>query len=90
MSFEIGFDTIVLLIATIIQSNRMHISAKIVLNLYKQMSQFTNIDSGKYVFFSLFLFHMFSFFLFHMFSFPYSLFLIPYSFFLIGAINIWH
>ena len=30
MSFEIGFDTIVLLIATIIQSNRMHISAKIV------------------------------------------------------------
>ena len=30
MSFDIGFDTILLLIATKIQSDRMHISAKIV------------------------------------------------------------
>ena len=30
MSLDIGFETIVLLIATIIQSDRTHISAKIV------------------------------------------------------------
>ena len=30
MSLDIGFDTIVLLIATIIQSDKMHISAKII------------------------------------------------------------
>ena len=30
MSLDIGFDTIVLLIATIIQSERMHVSVKIV------------------------------------------------------------
>ena len=30
MSLDIGFETIVILITTIIQSDRMHISAKIV------------------------------------------------------------
>ena len=44
MSLHNGFDTIVLLIATIIQSHRTYISAKIVRNLHNQMSQFTNIE----------------------------------------------
>ena len=39
MPLDIGFDTVVLLIATMIQSDKMHISAQ-----NNQMSQFTNIE----------------------------------------------
>ena len=41
MSLDIGFDTILLIIATIIQCDSMHISAKMVYNL---LSQFTIIE----------------------------------------------
>ena len=55
LSLDIGFKTIVLFISTMIQNDRIHISAKIVKNLYNQMSQFTNIEQGENVLFSLFL-----------------------------------
>ena len=44
LSLDVEFDTIVLLITTIIQSDRMHILEKINYNVYNQISQFTNIE----------------------------------------------
>ena len=64
LSLYNGFDIIVLLIATIIQSDRMHILANIVWNLYNQMYQFTNIEKGKIRF---------------LFLFPCSFFFIPFA-----------
>ena len=53
MSFDMGIDTILLLIATIIQSDRMHISAKIV-SIFLTIRCFYSRISNKKTYFYFF------------------------------------